>query len=132
MSSAKCPWCGNLQKDLEELAPEHCGLESWGDDTQVCGSCERPVVVHCDVSVEYSIKKRAMVRSLGVSPDGSVVLEAKTEYGLFSVKFLGIGTDAVGISSQQFSPGIPLSALSAMAEYAGTLCPGDAPEEWPS
>jgi hypothetical protein len=56
MSEATCPYCGARQTDLYEFWPDRHGVESWDAETE-CGSCERPVIVRCDVSVDYRIVK---------------------------------------------------------------------------
>lgn len=50
------PYCGEKQTGLCEYWPEDYGADSWDVETE-CGSCDKPYVVRCTVSVDYRIVK---------------------------------------------------------------------------
>lgn len=56
MSQAKCPHCGEMNKDLWELWPEGFGCDTWTAEIE-CGFCDKPVKVRCVVTHEYTMEK---------------------------------------------------------------------------
>ena len=56
MGEAKCPHCGETETDLDEYWPHNHGADSWDSEGE-CGSCGKPIVVRCTVSVSYRIVK---------------------------------------------------------------------------